>query len=585
MFQLYPRLLRPALLCLSLLAPVLAQGAEGVRVTLDGLEGEEKKNALALMGIEQRADDQDLSDFLIQSLHQRAPEQIQKALQPFGYYQVKVVAKLKPPAAPGDPWEAHYQVERGEPVKLDAVDYEVSGPGKDNEAIPKTFSMAPGDRLIHAEFDEGVRKISDAASQNGYLDATLDPHRVVVDPDRNQAWAEVKMDTGPQYYLGAVTFKQDLLEDGFLERFVRFKPGDVYDPGKLLNLQASLLASEYYEQVEIVPRKEEAKDNVIPLDVVASPNKPNKYRLGAGFATDTGPRLRFDWTRRYVGRWGHRMNTELTVSPALSYLRGEYRIPLEKPTQDLIFLRPNLEHYDTDTRQGTIGEFEVGHSTVISHGWRRILGVSFRYENYTDVDVDSNQSTELVPNLSLSKTVTDDPVVTRNGYRLQASLLGAADALLSSTSYLSAQISAKWIKSFSEDYRLITRANLGATLAKDVLDLPASRRFYAGGDNSIRGWGLDVLGPNDAEDKTVGGRYLGVGSLELERKIYGDWGAAIFYDFGNAFDPDYTAGFKQAAGAGLRWRTPVGLVRVDVAFKMGEPGNQARLHVVVGPDL
>ncbi len=582
MFQLDRKSLRLGL-CLLLLSPALVQAADRVRVTLEGLEGDEKKNALALMDIEQRADE-DLSDFLIQRLHRRAPEQIQRALQPFGYYQVKVKAELKAPAAAGDPWEASYQVERGEPVRLDAVDYAVIGPGKDDEGIPKTFSMAPGDRLVHAEFDEGVRKLSDAAAQNGYLDATIDPHRVVVDPERNQAQAEIKLATGPQYYLGKVTFKQDLLADGFLQRYVRFQPGEVYDPGKLLNLQASLLASEYYDQVEIVPRKEEAQDNVIPLDVVASPNKPNKYRIGAGYATDTGPRLRFDWTRRYVGTWGHRMNAELNVSPAISYLRGEYRIPLEKPTQDLLFLRPNIEHYDTATNKGTIAEFAVGHSTVLGHGWRRILGLSYRYENYTDAE-GTNHGTELTPNLSFSKTVTDDPVVTRNGYRIQASLLGAVEGVLSSSSFLSAQVLAKWIKSFGEDLRLITRANLGATLAKSVLDLSASRRFYAGGDNSIRGWGLDALGPNDADDKTVGGRYLGVGSLELEQRIYGDWGAAIFYDFGNAFDPDYPAGFKQGAGAGLRWRTPVGLVRIDVAYKLGEPGHQARLHVVVGPDL
>lgn len=582
MFELNRTLLRLGLFLL-LVSPVLAQGTARVQVILEGLEGDERKNALALMDIEQRAGE-DLSDFLIQRLHRRAPEQIQKALQPFGYYQVKVISKLKAPAAQGDPWEARYEVERGEPVKLDSVDYEVTGPGKDNDAFPKAFAMAPGDRLVHAKFDEGVRTLSDIAARNGYLDATLDPRGVVVDPERNEAWAEIKLATGPQYYLGKVTFKQDLLEDEFLHRYVRFRSGEVYDPAKLLNLQASLLASEYYEQVEIVPHKEEAENDVIPLEVVATPNKPNKYRIGAGFATDTGPRLRFDWTRRYVGRWGHRMNAELNVSPTISYLRGEYRIPLDKPTQDLIFLRPNLEHYDTSTRKGTIGEFEVAHSVVVHGGWRRILGLSYRYEDYTDV-TGTNNSSELVPNLSWSKTVTDDPVVTRNGYRIQAGLLGAVEGVISSASYLRAQVFAKWIRSLGEDYRFITRANLGATLAKSVLDLPASRRFYAGGDNSIRGWGLDVLGPNDAEDKTVGGRYLGVGSLEFERRVYGDWGVALFYDFGNAFDPDYSAGFKQGAGAGLRWRTPVGLVRVDVAFKLNEPGTQARLHVVVGPDL
>lgn len=574
-------------LCLLLLSPVLAEASTQVQVTLEGLEGDEKKNALALMDIAQQANEADLDDLLIQRLHLRAPEQIQRALQPFGYYQVKVVAELKAPPAAGEPWVAHYQVEPGEPVRLTSVDYGVSGPGKDDPAFPAEFYMSPGDRLIHTEFDEGVRKLSDLATQHGYLDATLDPRRVIVDPEQNRAQAEVKLATGPQYYLGKVTFKQDLLEDEFLQRYVRFKPGAVYDPGRLLSLQASLLASEYYDQVEIIPRKDEAEDDVIPLEVVAHPSKPNKYRIGAGYATDTGPRLRLDWTRRYVGSWGHRMNVELNVSPALSYLRGEYRIPLEKPTQDLIFLRPNIEHYDTSTRKGTLGEFEIGHSVVVGHGWRRILGLSYRYEDYTDfLDVDPRHKTnELVPSLSWSKTVTDDPVVTRNGYRIQAGLLGTWDGLISSTSYLSAQLFTKWIKSFGEDTRLITRANLGATLARSVLDLPASRRFYAGGDNSIRGWGLDVLGPNDAEDQTVGGRYLGVGSVEVDQRIYGDLGAAVFYDFGNAFDPDYPAGFKQGAGLGLRWRTPVGLVRIDVAYKLNEPGRQARLHVVVGPDL
>jgi translocation and assembly module TamA len=571
-------------LSVMLMLPATGLAAARVRVQLDGLEGDERKNALALMDIEQRASDEGLDDHVINRLHRRAPDQIKKALQPFGYYQVKVEAELRKPAAEGDPWEARYRVERGEPVKIGEVDFEVSGPGAKDAAFPTEFAMHPGDRLIHADFDDGVRNLADTAAKHGYLDASFDKHRVIVDPEDNRGRVEVALATGPQYYLGEVTFKQDLLEDEFLRRYIRFKPGEVYDPGRLLNLQASLLASEYYDQVEIVPRKDEAEENVIPLDVVATPNKPNKYRIGAGYSTDTGPRLRFDWTRRYVGRWGHRMNAELNVSPALTFLRGEYRIPLDKPTQDIIFLRPNIEHYDTSTRKGTIGELGAGHSVVLENGWRRILGLSYRYEDYTDVD-GTNTASELVPNISWSKTVSDDPVVTRNGYRIQAGVLGAVEGLISSTSYLSVQAFAKWIRSFGEDYRFITRANLGATLAKDVLDLPASRRFYAGGDTSIRGWGVDVLGPNDAEDKTVGGRYLGVGSLELERRIYGDWGAAMFYDFGNAFDPDYSAGFKQAAGLGLRWRTPVGLVRVDVAYKVGEPGHQARLNIVVGPDL
>ena len=569
-----------------LLLPGIGICGTKVEVVLEGLEGAEQENVLALMEINQRAGDEDLNEHVVNRLYRRAPDQIEKALQPFGYYQVKVSSELEKPTAEGARWVARYRVDRGEPAKIDAVDYKVTGPGKEDAAFPDDFGMRPGDVLLHAEYEEAVRRLVDIAARNGYLDADLETHRVVVDTVRNSARVDVELATGPRYYLGAVTFKQDLLDDDFLRRFVRFQPGEAYDPGKLLGLQASLLGSEYFDQVEIVPRKEDAKDDVIPLDVVATPNKANKYRIGGGYATDTGPRLRLDWTRRYVGREGHRMNAEINVSPALSYLRGEYRIPLEKPTQDMLFLRPDIETYDTTTRSGSLYQFEAGHSVVLDSGWRRVLGLSYRYEDYKVTGVDQGITNELVPNLFLSKTVTDDPVVTRNGYRLEAGLLGALEQVLSQTSYLSGTLFAKWIGTFGTDYRLITRANLGVTLADSALDLPASRRFYAGGDISIRGWGLDVLGPNDpVNNKTVGGRYLAVGSLELERKIYGDWGAAIFYDFGNAFDPDYAQEVAQGAGIGLRWRTPVGLVRIDVAFAVSKPDYPARLHVVIGPDL
>ncbi len=567
------------------LAPVGVLFAAQVQVQLEGLEGEKRKNALALLEINQRASDENLTEHLIRRLHSRAPEQIARSVQPFGFYRIQVDSELREPASDGKAWSARYRVELGDPVKIGAVDYRVTGPGEEDAVFPDEFGMRPGDVLIHSDYEESVRKLIDAASRNGYLDASLETHRVVVDPEANEAKVEVVLATGPKYYLGAVTFKQDLLDDDFLRRYIRFNRGDVYDPSKLLGLQASLLASEYYDTVDIVPHKEEAEGNVIPLDVVATPNKANKYRVGAGYATDTGPRIRLDWERRYVGRRGHRMHAELAVSPALSFLKGEYRIPLEKPTQDLLFIRPSIDSYDTSSREGTIAQVELGHSVILDNGWRRITGLNYRYEDYTD-PVESRSLNELVPNISFSKTVTDDPILTRNGYRIQASAMGSVEGLISPSSYLGGRLFAKWIRSFGSDYRLITRADLGMTFAESLFDLPASRRFYAGGDSSIRGWGVDVLGPNDPDtNDTLGGRWLGVGSVELERKIYGDWGGAVFYDFGNAFDPDYKKEFKQGAGFGVRWRTPVGLVRVDIAFALSKPDMPARLHVVVGPDL
>jgi translocation and assembly module TamA len=405
---------------------------------------------------------------------------------------------------------------------------------------------------------------------------------------------EIQLDTGPQYYLGEVRFTQDLLDDDLLRRYVRFKPGDVYDPDLLIGLQSRLLGTEYYEKVEIVPLKDPTGDSTtVPIEVVATPNKPNKYRVGVGYATDVGPRISLDWRRRYWNRWGHQSRTQLSLAPAQSSGSFDYRIPIKNPLTDYISIKPELLYYDTSTHQGWINSVHVARSTVSGGGWRRTLGIDYQYEDYSINEVPADPVNELVPYVSWSRTVADDPVYTKKGYRIKYGLLGSSTALLSPTNYLSAYLDVKWIRGFWDIYRVIARADLGATLAGNVEDLPASRRFYTGGDSSIRGWGYDALGPNDpVTDDTVGGRYLAVGSLELEREIAGPWSLAVFTDFGNAFDPDYELEWEQSVGLGLRWRSPIGQVRLDVAFALTKhEGDDAdgfpptRLHVVIGPDL
>jgi translocation and assembly module TamA len=117
-------------------------------------------------------------------------------------------------------------------------------------------------------------------------------------------------------------------------------------------------------------------------------------------------------------------------------------------------------------------------------------------------------------------------------------------------------------------------------------DVPASQRFFAGGDNSLRGWSLDGLGPIDPQTgKVIGGRYLAVGSLEAQTPLRGALSGALFTDFGNAFDPDYDSDFEQSAGLGLRYATPIGPVRIDVAYALTKDDGGFRLHFGLGPDL
>ena len=580
-----PSSLRYLVLC-SLLWLPLPAAALSLTVNVEGVEGQQRKNVLALLGIYQEQKDKDLTVPRLLALLRRAPEQIRAALAPFGLYRVQVQESVQRPEPGSERWVASYRIDPGPPVKIATVDYRITGPGADNPAFPKAFPLQPGDVLLHAAYDEAKNEITAIAAEQGYLDADLLRHVVLVDPVAYDAHVEFHLETGPRYYLGPVSFEQDLLSDAYLRKFVDFKPGAVYDPDLLLALQGRLIGMEYYKSVEIVPLLEQAgPDRQVPIRVVAERNKANQYRVGVGFATDIGPRFSFDYRRRYLGRWGHKLKAEIELAQPTQTLVAEYRIPIRDPVADYVLIRPEVYAYDTASRQGTLFKLGAAQSILTRWGWRRNLGVDYRYEDYKVSDDTQDTFNGLLPYTSWSKVVADDPINTKNGYRLRFLVQGTARNLLSETSFFSGSASGKWIKTLGTGNRFIARADLGATWASSVDDVPASQRFFAGGDNSIRGWGLDALGPRDASGQVVGGRYLAVGSLEYDRTIKGPWGVAVFTDFGNAFDPSYTSDWEQSVGLGLRFATPIGPVRVDLAYALTKDPAGFRLHLGLGPDL
>ncbi|WP_338115588.1 autotransporter assembly complex family protein [Thiococcus pfennigii] len=581
-------------LALGLVLSGLAGGAFAARleVSVTGLSGELEANVLALLAIYQERNDDDLTAGRIEALHRRAPEQIEEALAPFGLYRVQVEDQLTPPTTAGAPWVATYRVDPGPAIRIETLNYELTGAGTDDPEIPKDFPLKVGQTLRHEAYEKAKGDLRYALTKGGYLDYRLERHQVLIDPEAYVALVDLAVDTGPRYYYGEVRFTQDLLDERFLQRYVPFEAGDVYDSDQLLRLQSRLLGSEYYDRVEIVPLRGAGPDpETVPIEVVAHRNKANKYRIGLGFATDVGARMSLEWQRRYIGRFGHKLSTEISLAQYLQQASADYKIPVGDPMRDFVSIQPSYEAYDTDTRQGELLRIQTAYSSVTERGWRRTIGVDFRHEDYELDEGERDQVLELIPNVSWAKTVTDDPIYTTRGHRVRATVLGSFEGLVSPTSYLSATAQLKWIRTVAEDYRVIARSSLGLTLADSLDDLPASRRFFAGGDSSVRGWSLDALGPTDPDTgETVGGRYLAVGSLELERRIRGPWSAALFTDFGNAFDPDYEQEWAQSAGLGVRWKSPIGQVRADVAFALTKDNDDgglppARLHITIGPDL
>jgi translocation and assembly module TamA len=567
------------LTCLLLL-PVSAYALD-LKVELQGLNKELATNARAFLSIEQEKDREGLTEPRLRLLNVKAPDEIRQALQPFGYFKPKIASELE---KTDGGFIARYKIDPGPQVKLSQVDYRVTGEGAQDDKLPHTFPLAVGDALDLARYDKAKQSLLSQAYELGYLDAHYTEHEVRVDRAHYNAQIMLHLQTGLRFRFGEIRFRQDVMDPAFLARYLSFGAGDPYSHEKLLDLQSKLTDSEYFSQVEINARRDEVEGDRIPVDVLLKPNKRNRYRIGLGYATDTGPRLTLDWKKRRIGREGHRINSQLRLSRAESSLSSEYTIPLERPTLDYLSLGAAINYYDAKTNNGNRALISASHSIGLDKGWRRTLSLGYLYEDF-EIGAQKDNARLLVPSVTWSRIKSSGGDTVRRGMHLELRVEGAADALLSSTSYFQLYTSDKFIRSLNDDWRVLARFELGATWANDLTKLPPSKRFFAGGDNSVRGFGYEALGPRDASDKVIGGRYLAVGSMELERHLSGKWSAAVFVDGGNAYDPDYHSEAAFGAGFGVRWRSPVGPIRFDVARGRYIDDTTWRLHVVLGPDL
>lgn len=565
------------MLCL-LVTPAMA----GVRVDVEGLSGAEHDNVEARLSIRARARQDDLDQTQVERLHEQADTDIREALQVFGYYSPQIDARLEG-AAPD--WTAHYRVDPGPPTILRGVDARFAGEGADFEALAASLRRLPlrlDERLRHADYESAKKRMSDAARANGFLDAHWTTAELRVEPERRQARVTLHLDTGPRYFFGPVTVQQEGLDPALVERYVRIEAGEPFDPQKLLDLQFRLSDLGYFQAVEIEPLRERVDaQRRIPIEVRTTPRARTRYSVGVGYGTDTGARVSVgsDWRR--LNRWGHTINTDFRLSEIKNTLSGTYRVPLGRdPTESLSFsaITESERLEDGDTIK-----YVIGASLNRTPGrWTRRLYLDYTHEESDFGDTFATADL-LTPGLSFTRSRSDDPIYTRRGWYLFGDVHGAVQNLLSSTSFVQTRLIARGVYPLARRLRLLGRAEAGYSLVEQFGELPASQRFFAGGDQSVRGYRYRSIGPHDAEGNVIGGRYLNVYSLEAEVRVLSNWGAALFFDAGGAHDRPNPDLFK-SVGAGLRYRVPFGSLQLDLAHPLDgdEPGLRIHIGVRVG---
>lgn len=573
------------LLLAALVAAAPLSAAESLQVVVEGIEDEALANLKAALapppGLvrDGKLDRQWLARFARQ-----VPRLAAEALKPFGYYHAQIEARLED--LDEERSRLTVAVQPGEPVRVTALAVTATGPGAGDPGLGELldhFPLQRGGRLRQDHYEQAKNELRNKALDLGYLDAAFAIHQIRIDLEQNTAEVELALATGERYHFAETRIDgaPDYPEP-FLRRYLAYAQGDPFSHARLGQTQLNYLNSDRFREVIVIPHPELAEERQIPVDIQLAPSPRRRLRPGIGYGTDTGARLSVDYRDVNFRYRGHEILTEIKAAEHQQSLSAAYIIPSHRHLSDHVALRTGFDHEDIETYESSQLFVEAELVRAFTRGRLGSVYLRLLQEDFIIGEEDS-RSRLVLPGIQFSERRYDDPLQPRKGYLYRLELRGTHQALGSDTGLLQALASANALRPLPWGFSLLARVQVGTTWQNEALrEIPPSLRFFAGGDQSVRGYAYQTLGPRDSNDEVVGGKHLLVGSVELERPLSTAWGVAAFFDAGNAFDSFSDYEIFEGVGLGVRRYTPIGPLKFDLARQIGVSDPSYRLHVSIG---
>ncbi len=501
-----------------------------------------------------------------------------QSLQALGYYHA------------GLSWQGDclMNLQPGPPVRLGTVQVLINGEAAQDAAFVELLTHYP--LKTGAIFDQGTYDslksgIEALARAHGYFDGRWQHHLIELNVQQNRADVHLVYDSGRRYRLGAVEFLHTPVRLKILRRFVPFQPGTPYDADRLMQLNKNLLDTHYFKSVDVQAEPKQAVNHVIPVRVRLSVGKRNNMALGVGFATDIGPRLSANWSRPLLSQNGHSVSVDTQYSRIQSSVQFSYNIPVETTREDTMQVIYGFQRYVILNTVTDSTLFGPQYNLFAANGWREVSYIHWQRNFYSRTDGSTATSNLLLPGFSWTRTISRGGVDPYEGNQQTWQIEGGTNDLLSDTNVLDVHANWRWLQTYLGRHQLLVRFDGGGLWASDWTKIPPTMRFFAGGDQSIRGYGFNSLGPTDNLGNVLGGHYLLVGSLQYGYQWRPHWRPHVFVDAGNAYDSLRDEPTKKSTGFGVSWLSPVGPVSVDLGFGLRDATHPVRLHFYMGPPL
>lgn len=511
------------------------------------------------------------------------------ALQALGYYQPVLTLVDEPQS---DKIIKILTIDLKSPVRWDQVDIKLNCQNELPELsqLVSNHPFSQGKVVNHGDYSQFKATLQRQAQELGLLNASFSRSVLNVDVTQHIANVAWTFDCGARYIINKVNIDGTALSHDLVNRYSKIRPGQNYNQPDIISSQQALNRSGFFKSVVVEQTIDHATETV---DISLSIADTEKYELKTllGYGTDSGGKLGVSWKNRRVNNKAHQYIAALDLNKvkldkADIHATLQYQIPLEKASSQWI----NLLSYQIKNEE--IGRSEIFTlesmlANKINDHWTSQWSIVMAQEQLqSDADVSSSLE-YIVPSWQLNYYSVTDPFSVTQGWRWQSIFRFSGEQISDpNITFLQTDQRIKRIWSINEDWRVLLRARIGTTLM-DTEDfnrsMPSNYRFFAGGDVSVRGYKHQSLSPV-ADSVLLGGKHLIASSIELDYLFKEDFRWAVFTDQGNAFNDWQDWKLHKSVGTGLRWVTPVGAIRFDVA-KALDGNKDWRVHVTIGPDL
>lgn len=571
-------------LCItSLLLVSGVASAANVRLQVEGLSGELEKNVRAQLSTIQS--DEVTPD---RRFRARVDDAIREGLKALGYYEPTIDFDLCPPPAKGRQ-VLIAKVTPGEPVRIGGTEVILRGGARTDRDYLDLLNTRPaiGTILNHGDYDSFKSSLTRVALRKGYFDSEFNKSQLGVSLDRHQAFWDIDYNSGERYRFGPVTFEGSQIRDEYLQNLVPFKQGDYYTSQDLAELNRRLAATGWFSSVVVAPQFEKSRQTkVLPLQGVVSPRKENTVETGVGYSTDVGPRVKGTWRKPWMNSYGHSLTSSLSLSAPEQQLDFSYKVPLLKsPLEQYYLMQGGFKRTDLNDTQADSTTLAVSRYWEMSSGWQRALNLRWSLDHFTQANV-TNTTMLIYPGVSVNRTRSRGGLMPTWGDSQRYSVDYSNTMWGSDINFIVMQAQDVWIRTLYDRHRFVVRGNLGWIEADNFSKVPPDLRFFAGGDRSIRGYKYKSISPKDDDGKLMGASKLATGSLEYQYNVSGKWWGAVFVDSGEAVSDIRESNFKTGAGLGVRWQSPVGPIKLDIARPIGDKEEHGlQFYIGLGPEL